>query len=96
MVTFKAKAKVVGKVSDELIKWTATIKENGQARPAGEMRKVFCTSIIENEMAVLRWDMRKHNAVPILTAGDEITVNFGTVSIENDITQINVLSIEKK
>ncbi|MEI6647564.1 MAG: hypothetical protein WCP12_16115 [bacterium] len=96
MVTFTVKAKVIGKLNDELITWKATVKQDGSKREAGEMRKVFCTAIIENEMAVLRWDMRKHTSVPVLVSGDELTVNFGSVSIENDITQINVLSIIKK
>jgi len=96
MVTFKVKAQVVGQLKNELIKWGATVKADGSKREAGEMRKVFCTSIIDGEIAVLRWDMRKHNELPTLAAGESINVNFNTASIENDITQINVLSIDKK
>jgi hypothetical protein len=79
-----------------MIKWTATVKENGQKREAGEMRKVFCTVLIDSEVAVLRWDMRKHLAVPVVVNGEELTVKFVSASVENDMTQINVLSIEKK
>ena len=96
MVMFKVKAQVVGQLKNELIKWGATVKQDGSKREAGEMRKVFCMGIIDGEVAVLRWDMRKHTELPVLVAGESINVNFSTVSIENDITQINVLSIEKK
>jgi len=96
MVTFKAKVQVVGKVSDELIQWKATVKADGTRREAGEMRKVFCTGILDGEMAILRFDMRKHKELPLLSAGESVIVAFNTVTIENDITQVNVLAIEKK
>ncbi len=96
MVTFKAKVQIVGKLSDEVIQWKATVKADGSKREAGEMRKVFCTGILDGEIAVLRFDMRKHKELPAVVAGESVTVCFNTVSIENDITQINVLAVEKK
>lgn len=95
MVTLSCKAQIVGKLKDETIKYSASIKADGSKRDAGEFRKVYCSAIVEGDIAILRFDMRNWSTVPAVEAGQAVTVKFHTVSVENDVSQINVCEIGK-
>jgi hypothetical protein len=93
VVKFTCKAKIIGAVKDETIKYSASIKADGTKRDAGEFRKVYASAIIDDDIAILRFDMRNWKETPAVKAGESVNVVFSVVSIENDISQINVIEL---